>query len=184
MKKTVLLAMLILAAGTPMRAESDFDLFFKNNDDYADVLITEVRSAHHFTIKNAHNEKEIIRLIGLKAPEAPRHKKVDTEYDSYGFPVKPDVDVEVPLEEKAYNFARELLDGKHVRLEFDSTKKNDEDQTLAYVFLIDDGTFVNAEILRQGFAHLQIRPPNTKYSKELRAAYQEARREKRGLQGL
>jgi endonuclease YncB( thermonuclease family) len=49
--------------------------------------------------------------------------------------------------------------------------------------LLDNELFVNAEILRQGFAFLQIRPPNTKYSKELREAYTEARLEKRGLQG-
>ncbi len=43
--------------------------------------------------------------------------------------------------------------------------------------------FLNAEILRQGFANLSIRPPNMKFAKELREAYREARAEKRGLQG-
>ncbi len=38
-------------------------------------------------------------------------------------------------------------------------------------------------IRRQGFASLHIRPPNTKYSDQLSAAYREAREEKRGLQG-
>jgi len=37
------------------------------------------------------------------------------------------------------------------------------------------------EILKQGFANLQIAAPNLKYSDLFRAAYREARTEKRGL---
>ncbi|MBZ0324805.1 MAG: thermonuclease family protein [Alphaproteobacteria bacterium] len=177
------MAVLVLLHSSYVSATDTFDLMFTSNADYADVLVEEVRSAQHFVITNAHNKKEIIRLIGIKAPEAPRTKTVDVERDQYGFPVKPQVDLMTPIEIQAYTFTQELLENKRVRLEFDSTKKNDENQTLAYAFLLDEDTFVNAEILRLGFAHLQIRPPNTKYKSQLRAAYQEARNEKRGLQG-
>ena len=77
----------------------------------------------------------------------------------------------------------DLLDQKRVRLEFDDDKKDDELNTLAYVFLKDENTFINAEILRQGYAQLQVRPPNTKYKQELRSAYKEAREQFRGVHG-
>jgi endonuclease YncB( thermonuclease family) len=41
----------------------------------------------------------------------------------------------------------------------------------------------NAELLRMGFVKLRIVPPNVKHEQQLRAAYQEAKKEKRGLQG-
>jgi len=65
----------------------------------------------------------------------------------------------------------------------DDNKSDDDNLTLAYVFLMKNDLFVNTEILRHGFSQLSIQVPNTKYKKLLREAYQEARREKRGYQG-
>ena len=84
--------------------------------------------------------------------------------------------------DQAFNFIKELLEGKRVRLEFDEQKKDIDQKTLAYVFLIKTNLFVNKEILRQGFAYLHISPPNTKYENELKKAYKEAAQEQRGLQ--
>ena len=80
------------------------------------------------------------------------------------------------------NIAEVRVEGDKVRIEFDRNKKNKDFDTLAYVFLEEENLFINAEILRLGYAHLQISPPNMKYASELREAYQEARREKRGFQ--
>ena len=52
----------------------------------------------------------------------------------------------------------------------------------AYVYL-HDGRMANAELLRMGFVKLRIVAPNVKYEDKLDAAYQEAKREKRGLEG-
>ncbi|MBF0510702.1 MAG: thermonuclease family protein, partial [Candidatus Omnitrophica bacterium] len=52
----------------------------------------------------------------------------------------------------------------------------------AYVYL-PEGQMANAELLRKGFVRLRIVPPNVKYADKLRQAYQEAKREKRGLEG-
>jgi endonuclease YncB( thermonuclease family) len=41
----------------------------------------------------------------------------------------------------------------------------------------------NEELLRMGFVKLRIILPNVKYQDQLSAAYQEAKREKRGLEG-
>jgi len=45
-------------------------------------------------------------------------------------------------------------------------------------------TFVNAEILRQGYANLSFDPRLRKYNDKLQKAYREAREEKRGLHGI
>ncbi len=123
-----------------------------------------------------------IRLIGLDAPAPPKFKRV--EYDKNGFPINDATPVET-IEEKALNFTRNLLENKKIRLEYDADQRNENFQTLAYVFTASKGKeiFANEEIIRQGFANLKIAPPNTKYAEKLRQAYQEARKEKRGLQG-
>lgn len=147
---------------------------------YDKIRIKTVVSADTIILDN----DEKIKLIGLKAPEPPKKKKEEIKRNEYGFIIEePEESPVIPVEEKAYNFAFELMAGKEVRIEFDEQKKNEQFLTLAYVFLFDDHTLVNEEILRQGYAHLQIRPPNLKYENRLREAYQEARRERRGLQG-
>lgn len=120
-----------------------------------------------------------IKLIGLEAPKTPKPKTPKT--DEHNIIIE-EINPITTIEEQALDFARHLSEDEYVRLEFDAESKDRNLETLAYVFL-EDGTFVNAEILRQGFANLKIIPPNTKYAKLLRQAYQEAHREKRGLQG-
>jgi micrococcal nuclease len=78
--------------------------------------------------------------------------------------------------------------GKRVRLEFDQAnaatgyKDNTRQRrTLAYVYL-EDGTFLNAEIVRQGFGHALTRYP-FQYMEEFRQLEKEAREQRRGLWG-
>lgn len=81
---------------------------------------------------------------------------------------------------EAQTFNRSLVHGKPVRLKWDSQIRNDRGHWLAYVFL-EDGTFVNLELLKAGHAKVKIQPPNRKYMGEFRRAELAARREKRGL---
>jgi len=85
---------------------------------------------------------------------------------------------------EAAGFARKLLEGKKVRLEFDPsspniTHKDDRNRTLAYVFLAD-GTFVNAEMVRQGYAFI-IPGFAHQYHEEFQRLQKEAQEKKRGL---
>ncbi len=163
--------------------ESNLDFFFGNTQKYKDVVIEEILSTNTIRLKAPVGEKgEVIQLIGLKSPAPPRKRKVDIDRDQYGFTKREVATSFTPIEETIFESARELLEGKRVRLEFDTEKNSEEFIRMAYVFLIKDDTFVNAEILRRGLAHLRIQPPNTKYADQLRAAYREAQREKRGLQ--
>ena len=179
----IVLFPIVLCSGIAS-GESNFDFFFKNSEQYKDVIVEEVLSADILRLKGRVGEKgEIIKLIGLKAPKAPKKKGEDIDRNELGIVIKEPVTPLTPIEEKAFEFARELLEGQHVRIEFDADKEGEKHRTLAYVFLLENDVFVNTEILRHGFAHLSISPPNTKYADKLRDAYKEARKEQRGLQG-
>jgi endonuclease YncB( thermonuclease family) len=120
-----------------------------------------------------------IKLIGLIPIDRPKRKELPrNEYNII-------IEIEDPIvsfEQTAYDFIDALVTKKDIRLEFDNLYRDPEGYILAYVFL-SDGTFVNAEIIRQGFSNLRITPPNKKYEQKLREAYLEAKNEKRGLQG-
>ncbi len=157
-----------------------FHMAFDNCNRYKDVVVDEVLSVNTFRLKDG----EKVRLIGLRVPKEFVLKKKDKKRrDKYGFVIKEKEPPFTPFNEKAINFVRNLIEGKHVRLEFDVKKTDENYVTLAYAFLIKDNTFVNGEILRQGFAYLSLGPLNKKYEKQLKSAYQEAKRELRGVHG-
>ncbi len=125
-------------------------------------------------------DNQRIKLIGVESIGLPSKKYV--ERDEKGNIIEAQVDAFVSLEDQAIVFAQDLLEGKKVRLEYDIQATDANGHRLAYVYL-PDGRLANLELLRMGFVHLRISPPNLKYADQLRAAYQEAKREKRGVQG-
>ncbi len=99
----------------------------------------------------------IVRLLGVNTPERGQ-----------------------PFYEEAKAFTEELTLGKPVRLERDVVPVDQYNRVLAYVYLEDD-TFVNLEIVRQGYGQVYVIPPNVAHVEELREAEQEAREQGRGL---
>jgi len=77
---------------------------------------------------------------------------------------------------------RKLVEGRKVRLEFDVERRDRYGRLLAYVFL-EDGRFVNAELLKEGYAQLLTIPPNVKYVDLFVGLQRQAREAKRGLWG-
>jgi len=69
--------------------------------------------------------------------------------------------------EKAKQINRELVHNKEVRLEKDITNKDRYGRLLRYVYIND--TFVNAEIVKRGYAYSKAYPPDTKYQVYLEA---------------
>jgi micrococcal nuclease len=103
-----------------------------------------------------------VRLIGVDTPET--------------------VDPRRPVERfgrEASEFLRRLVNGRSVRLEYDRERRDQYGRTLAYVFL-PDGTFVNEEIIRQGYGFAYTRVP-FKYLERFRGREREAREARRGL---
>jgi len=84
---------------------------------------------------------------------------------------------------KASEFNKQLVGGKKVKLEYDVQKKDQYDRHLAYVYVEQDGEWinVNAELLREGYARLNTIPPNVKYANYFLKLEREARQNCRGL---
>lgn len=110
---------------------------------------------------------ERVRLMGIDAPEIKHATKAGAEMGM-----------------EAAAFARKLVEGKRVRLEFDPSKAaashtDSFKRTLAYVFLAD-GSFLNAEMIKGGYA-FTIPGFIHKYSEEFQRLEREAKENKRGL---
>ena len=73
---------------------------------------------------------------------------------------------------------RELVEGKRVRLEKDVSEEDRYGRLLRYVYV--DGSFVNAEIVKQGYARVRAYPPDVKYQVYLEAIEKEARQTEKG----
>ncbi|MCG2772505.1 MAG: thermonuclease family protein [Desulfobacterales bacterium] len=103
-----------------------------------------------------------MRLIGVDTPETV-HPQKPVEY--FG--------------KEASEFTRRMVEGKEVCLKFDWQQRDKYKRLLAYVYLLD-GTFLNAEIIKQGYGFAYTRYP-FKYLEEFRRYEREAREEKKGL---
>jgi len=75
---------------------------------------------------------------------------------------------------------RQLVEGQTVYLEKDVSETDEYGRLLRYVFLAD-GTFVNAELVRLGYAQVDTVPPDVRYQSLLLEAQREAREAERGL---
>ncbi|MFA5849432.1 MAG: thermonuclease family protein [Bacteroidales bacterium] len=128
------------------------------------LKVTRVIDGDTFVILNNDGSDEKIRLTGVNAPESRNTGKKKKE--------------EFGIESKA--FLSKFLTGKMVRLEFDVQKTDRYGRTLAYVYL-EDGTFLNEYLVKEGYAQVATFPPNVKYKDTFIAAQRYARENKTGL---
>lgn len=179
----LLLIMIVFQASSPTVCLADLanELMAKQQSKDAEFTVQEVITSDLIVIENYLKKGENIRLAGIKASALEAKKKPTAERDAYGFPIEEEASPDIPVEKRALDFVKGLVEGKKIRIEYDRVQKNDKLETIAYVFLVEDHVFVNTEILRQGYATLSVLPLNKKYLDELQKAYQEARREKRGI---
>jgi micrococcal nuclease len=105
-----------------------------------------------------------VRLLGIDAPELGR-----------GF------DTAAPFGREARDRLAALVLNRWVRLEADREAVDTYNRHLAYVFR-EDGLFVNAQIVRDGFARVTARIALVRLS-ELQRAEAEAQRFRRGMWG-
>jgi len=140
--------------------------------NYDNILVSRVVDGD--TLRLSNNEK--VRLIGIDTPEMHESEKLYRDSRKSG----QDAKTIQALGRRSYAFTKSLVEGKTVRLEFDVEKRDKYKRLLAYVFL-PDGTFVNAEIVKQGYASLMTYPPNVKHADEFRRLYQQARELRLGL---
>jgi micrococcal nuclease len=108
---------------------------------------------------------EKVRYIGVNTPETSHPTK---GVEAYG--------------KEAKEVNHKLVADKKVRLEFDVQRRDRHGRLLAYVYL-EDGTFVNAWLVEQGYAQVMTIPPNVKHQELFLKLQKEAREAQRGLWG-
>lgn len=126
--------------------------------------VTRVVDGDTFWIDDGSERGRKIRLIGIDAPETRRSARKEVGY--YGIEAK--------------EFLTQLLDNSEVRLEFDVDATDRYGRTLAYVYL-RDGTFINAELVKRGYAMVMTVPPNVKFAEKFVHLQRQARKKERGL---
>jgi micrococcal nuclease len=108
--------------------------------------------------------RETVRYIGIDTPETVKPR---TPVQCFGAAAS------------AYN--HRLVDGQRVTLHLDAEPRDRYGRLLAYVYRRRDGLFVNAELVRGGFAHTLTIPPNVHHAGELARVQRAARAASRGL---
>jgi len=109
-------------------------------------------------------EDEYVRYIGVDTPET----------------VKPDTPVQC-FGPRSSDANHRLLEGRAVRLTFDGEVRDDYGRLLAYVHA--GKRFVNAELVRDGYARTLAIEPNTSHAGLFERLAAEAARDGRGLWG-
>lgn len=104
----------------------------------------------------------IVRYIGVDAPEL-KTKEGTPEF----------------FARQAAQFNKRLVFLKKVRLEFDEQKFDQHGRVLAYVFV--KNLFVNAELIKNGYARVHLKPPNLKYQELFLSLQEKAIKEHKGL---
>jgi len=105
-----------------------------------------------------------IRFIGMDTPEC---------RPIFGRPAE-------PYGKTAAQYVKNRIGNRKVRLELDLDYFDRYNRTLAYVYL-EDGTFLNEELLQKGLAKLMTISPNVVYAKRFIKAQKQARTSKLGL---
>jgi micrococcal nuclease len=108
---------------------------------------------------------ERVRLIGIDTPET---KKPDSPIECFG--------------PEASAFTTGLLPtGTKVRIERDIVGRDDYGRLLGYVHRLEDGMFVNLEIVDRGYAQPLTIEPNSLFAGAFAAAARDAERNDRGM---
>ncbi|MGD9272213.1 MAG: thermonuclease family protein [Syntrophobacterales bacterium] len=109
---------------------------------------------------------ERVRYLGINTPEVANQDK----------PAEPFAN-----EAKAFN--KKLVQGRWINLELAEQQRDRYGRLLASVFL-SDGTFVNGELVRRGYAHLLRKQQKLPYWKRLLELQRQALKEKKGMWSL
>jgi len=117
-----------------------------------------------------------VRLIGVDTPELHYSDKLLRDAAKS----HQDIKAIQAMGKRSSDFTNALCSGKRVRLEFDVERHDRYGRVLAYVYL-EDGTFVNARILEEGYGQVMTIPPNVKYAEYFLRLQKVAREEGRGL---
>ena len=129
------------------------------------------------TFKMSNGEK--VRLLGIDTPEKFDSEKLERQTGQSGR----DKETIKKLGEASSEYVRKLVEGKKVILVRDPgyDDKDKYGRSLRYIYL-EDGTFVNAKILEDGYANIYYSKQISKMD-EFKRLERDARENNRGLWG-
>ncbi|WP_194777124.1 thermonuclease family protein [Pararhodonellum marinum] len=128
------------------------------------VKVGKVIDGDTFWVTFSNGEREKVRLIGLDAPELR-----DSQHKQKGY-----------YAAESTEFLKSLIAGKTIKLEYDVGKYDRYRRILAYAYL-EDGTFINAALLENGYATILTIPPNVRHADTFLKLERRARKRKTGL---
>ena len=168
MRTLFLISLIVLSIGVSCSSKSGNRSASLQNNEIVDnsefLAVTKIVDGDTFWVDNGSEKGLKIRLIGVDAPES---RNVFNKKKGYYGP-----------EAKAY--VTDLISNQSVRLEYDVDRLDRYGRTLAYVYL-RDGTFLNADLVKNGYAMVMTVPPNVKHDDEFVRYQQDAREHRRGL---
>jgi micrococcal nuclease len=162
----VALIIIFLGGNELVKNNSKADVITSGPFDESQVLVVEVVDGDTIKVQDEQSKVvKTVRLIGINTPETKDPRK-PVEY--YG--------------KEASAYAKDLLANRKVTLVKDVEDLDKYNRLLRYIYL-GDGTFVNEQMVRQGYAQIMTIAPNVKYSELFLAAEKDARENKRGMWG-
>lgn len=130
------------------------------NPRYSFIQVKKVYDGDTILLTNGNK----IRLLGINTPEVEGRYKSRSEAGG----------------EAAKQWLKETLLKKKVRVEIDVEKHDKYSRILAHVFTADK-QHINLELVKHGFASVNIHPPNLKYAADLLTAQKQAEQEQLGI---
>ena len=123
------------------------------------------------------DKKETLKLIGIEVPENKLSRKAKEEAIKSGQNLLTVISTGID----AVMFVKGLVKkGDTVTLEFDLQNRDIDGTLLAYIYL-PDGRMLNEEILKAGYADIELDSPNMRYRERLIRDYVAAKEHKLGL---
>ncbi|MGB9561977.1 MAG: thermonuclease family protein [bacterium] len=148
--------------------------FLRNKEIY--VRLVRVVDGDTFIV-NYNGNYYSVRLIGIDAPETSGNFKARRDIKKYNISMK----ALTSLGKLSKRFAQGIVKpGTKLRLEFDVQKVDRYGRLLGYLYL-PSGEMINEIMLREGYAMLMTIPPNVKYVKRFRQAFDYAVQNRKGL---
>jgi len=161
------------------------------------VIVKRVIDGDTIAVTTSKGKSERVRLIGIDTPESQPNDKAKRDAERTG----QDVETITKMGAQAKEFLSKWATvGQPVHLVIDVQERDKYGRLLAYVFRQIHGLdksapprpntiyyvaereyFLNATIIKAGYATPMTIPPNVKYAELFKELYEEAREQKRGL---
>jgi len=150
-------------------------LLFSFRPGWESARVIRVISGDTLTVQ-FNSKWEEFKMIGIKTPDINNNNSIYAEAVRQNLPL---AEV-IRRGRQSTQYLGQLLHyGNQVWLEFDTQKRDRFGRLLGYVYL-PSGKMVNQMILEEGYAFLDILPPNLRYQDRFFQAFKRGKEQKRG----